>query len=347
MQSPSRSVCSSSLIIRCQTYACLGLRWIFEALTGGDLSGIPTTWFSDACDEKPELAHKVTDKEFADIMVTLKNKEHVIVGHNLFTDLAYLYNTFVGPLPKDVTNFKDRIHGLFPTIIDTKYLATQGHDSMSTFMRKSLSELLEPFKKIHTPLIVLHEEHTSYGAGLGKNHEAGFDSWMTAELFVKLSSKIYTDRKRYEIFDSDCDISLAYSTVLEKFASTNYYLSEDESIGGGAKLGSQSSEGDIVEFPIQNSNGALPTPLSDNIPPSWHADRLQKFNVDDNNPFSVLQNAGEGVGSGAEESGTEDEPKHLQWIPRMESSFWDLYVNKLRVNASDAGVCELDDGFDE
>jgi hypothetical protein len=47
---------------------------------------------------------------------------------------------------------------------------------MSPVMRKGLGELVEPFKKIHTPLIVLQEQHTSYGAIIGKQHEAGFDS---------------------------------------------------------------------------------------------------------------------------------------------------------------------------
>jgi poly(A)-specific ribonuclease len=316
-------------------------------LTGGDLSGIPTTWFSDESGDKPETAQKVIDKEFAEVMIALKNKEHVIVGHNLFTDLVCLYTTFVGPLPMDVEDFQDRIHGLFPIVIDTKYLATEGHDSMSTVMRKSLSELLEPFKKIHTPLIVLHEEHTSYGTNLGRKHEAGFDSWMTAELFVKLSSKIYTDRKRHEIFDSDTDISLTYSTALEKSTPPNYYLSEDESISGGAKLDSQSSEGNLLDLSIQTSNGAQSMSMSDNFPPSWHVDQLQKFTLDDSNPFSVLQDSGEGAGSSAEDSGMEDQLKPSQWIPRMQSSFWDLYANKLRVNASDAGVCSLDNGHNE
>jgi poly(A)-specific ribonuclease len=316
-------------------------------LTGGDLSGIPTTWFSDESEDKPETAQKVIDKELAEVIAALKDKEHIIVGHNLFTDLVCLYTTFVGPLPMDVKDFQDRIHGLFPIVIDTKYLATEGHDSMSTVMRKSLSELLEPFKKIHTPLILLHEEHTSYGTNLGKKHEAGFDSWMTAELFVKLSSKIYTDRKRHEIFDSDSDTSLTYSTALDKSTTPNFYLSEDESIGGGANLDSQSSDGNLLDLSDQNSNVGQSMSMSDNLPPSWHVNQLQNFNLDNSNPFSVLQDAGDGVGSGTEDSGTEDELKPSKWIPRIQSSFWDLYANKLRVNASDAGVCNLDDRYNE
>jgi hypothetical protein len=38
----------------------------------------------------------------------------------------------------------------------------------------ALAQLLEPFKSVHEPLVVLHEKHGSYGSG--KDHEAGFDS---------------------------------------------------------------------------------------------------------------------------------------------------------------------------
>ena len=145
-------------------------------MTGGDLSDIPVTWFCEENTKNPELKQKAIAKEFEDVKIALKKKVHVLVGHNLFTDLVCVYKTFVGPLPVLVEDFQERIRGLFPTILDTKYLATEGHDSMSTVMRKSLSELVEPFKKIHTPLIVLHENHTSYGTTIGKKHEAGFDS---------------------------------------------------------------------------------------------------------------------------------------------------------------------------
>lgn len=36
-----------------------------------------------------------------------------------------------------------------------------------------------------------------------------------------------------------------------------------------------------------------------------------------------------------------DKPEEEQCIPRMSSKFWTDYVNKLRVNGSDVGVCDL------
>jgi poly(A)-specific ribonuclease len=47
----------------------------------------------------------------------------------------------------------------------------------------------------------------------------------------------------------------------------------------------------------------------------------------------------------------EGEVKTQQWLPKMGSKFWANYVNKLRVNASEEGVCDLaerdDDDNDE
>lgn len=37
----------------------------------------------------------------------------------------------------------------------------------------------------------------------------------------------------------------------------------------------------------------------------------------------------------------ESELKTQQWLPKMNSKFWGKYVNKLRVNSSEEGVCDL------
>jgi poly(A)-specific ribonuclease len=162
------------------------LRFIFEALAGGDLSAIDPEWFSVKGSEKPEdqLAH--AEWELTAVCEALRIKNQTIVGHNLFTDLGFLYATFVGPLPHSVTHFQEDIHEFFPRIIDTKYLATHGADPMNT--RSNLKELLAPFRKVHVPLIVLHEKHTAYGALFGKEHEAGFDSLSLSLLWLIIAN---------------------------------------------------------------------------------------------------------------------------------------------------------------
>lgn len=162
---------------------------------------------------------------------------------------------------------------------------------------------------------------------------------MTAELFIKLSSKVYADRKRKEIFDSDSDSSRPY------YLAEQYSISEDESVGG-AKLNPDSSEEDLLDQPVQTSAATHSMPIEDNLPPAWHAKQLQTLTINDSNPFAVLEDSVEGTGSGADDSSKDEESVPTQWIPRMESSFWDLYANLLRVNASDKGVCDLSEEFE-
>ncbi|KAH7419618.1 ribonuclease H-like domain-containing protein [Cadophora sp. MPI-SDFR-AT-0126] len=268
-----------------------GLRWIFEALSGGELSDIDPQWFHSKIAEDSEEQWLKVQKEFAEVTEILRNKKHIIVGHNLFADLAFLFRTFIGHLPVNVKHFQEDIHALFPYVIDTKYIATYGADAMST--RFNLKELLAPFRKTHVPLILLHESHTTYGAEFGKEHEAGFDSWMTAELFVKLAAS-----KRLEAngnSDSDSEDSSDYSS-------------------GGVRL----SETDRASS-------------SSSLPPGWHANQLNA------NPYAAL----------SLDPPQDKEKDSKQWLPAFNHKFWEIYVNKLRVNASDGGVCDLAEREDD
>ncbi|KAK6582251.1 hypothetical protein PZA11_004659 [Diplocarpon coronariae] len=276
-----------------------GLRWIFEALAGGDLSGIDPEWFYDKSAPDSEEQRARVQAELASITSLIRTKKHILVGHNLFADLAFLFATFVGHLPVNVKHFQEDIHALFPHVIDTKFVASYGTDAMNP--RVGLKDLLAPLRKIHVPLIVLHEKHTAYGASFGKEHEAGFDSWMTAELFVKLAEQKYREAKALPdapFSDSDSD--------------------SDTPGGGGATL-------------------LDPTDGNGHSPAEWHARQL---NAGSDNMFAVLtdefdQKSGSGIGT----------PK--QWLPSFHSKFWDLYMNKLRVNASESGMCDLAEREDD
>ncbi|KAH8595038.1 ribonuclease H-like domain-containing protein [Bisporella sp. PMI_857] len=171
----------------------IGLRWVIEALINGNLDGIPVDWFYDNHSEDPRRQKAAVDELFDSLKTRLKKKKHIIVGHNLFADLGFLYSTFIGALPPTVTEFQKVIHEVFPVVMDTKYIATANHDSMSS--QGKLMDLLRPLQKVNGPMIVLDEEHLNY-AGVEKEHEAGFDSWITAELFLKMSMQLYDARKK-------------------------------------------------------------------------------------------------------------------------------------------------------
>ncbi|KAF7857284.1 hypothetical protein EAF04_009525 [Stromatinia cepivora] len=302
-----------------------GARFIFEALCGGDLTGIDPMW-SYTVDENvqpntTDSSRDVLESELAAVTKKLKKKQHVIVGHNLFTDLCFLYKTFIGTLPAGVGDFQSQIHSLFPFVIDTKYLATYNSDAMNP--RVNLKELLIPFQKVHMPLILLHEKHNTYGAVNGKSHEAGFDSWMTAELFVKLSAQLYAEQTDLNQYENKTQVN--YSEIEYDSDSD----SDDQEGSGGAPLVSPLSNPPIITAKL-NSDAHRPG--------DWHAMQL-------NNPFSALN---------VEYVRKEDKKRKKvafgdqmprQWIPGLEESFWEVYRNKLRVNAVEGGVCDLSCGF--
>jgi len=140
----------------------------------GNLDSIPTDWFCDFTSENPEKQKKAIDARFKALKEKLQKKQHVIVGHNLFMDLGFLYATFIGPLPPTLLGFQQAINEVFPVVFDTKYVASEGQDSMSP--QTPLKDLLKPFKRTKDgPMVALHEKHNKYG-GREMDHEAGFDS---------------------------------------------------------------------------------------------------------------------------------------------------------------------------
>ncbi len=86
-------------------------------------------------------------QQYEGLFDRLKTKRTILVGHNVFIDLLYFYANFLGKLPEKVEDFECRMHELFPTIIDTKYLATQNGEKPNQ-SRSSLEELDEDLAKV-------------------------------------------------------------------------------------------------------------------------------------------------------------------------------------------------------
>ena len=127
----------------------IGLRWLVEAICGGDMSAIDPNSF--------QTEHKASQErlaaEFNRSRDELRGCSTVLVGHNLFMDLIYFHACFFGPLPEKVEDFQQTIHTLFPRIIDTKYLATHDDTDSSTLARSSLQELDDKLSTLTQPTI--------------------------------------------------------------------------------------------------------------------------------------------------------------------------------------------------
>ncbi|KAF3044543.1 hypothetical protein E8E11_002706 [Didymella keratinophila] len=157
-----------------------GFRWIFEALVGGDINNdLLYILRSNGPSEHRDRFDRASAR--------LKKHRPVIVGHNMFTDIVYLYRTFVGPLPDTLEAFNEKLHELCPRIVDTKYLAT--HDEGDLNASPTLEEIAKGLQKQHRPTIVTHEDHAKYN-GLEAFHEAGYDSLLTATIMLRLAAKL-------------------------------------------------------------------------------------------------------------------------------------------------------------
>ncbi len=124
--------------------AQIGLRWPVEALARGNLEGLTATSFLG---DKDDVAEALSDLKAA-----LQAKQTILVGHNVFMDLVYLYQCFFGPLPDPVEDFQEVMHKLFPVIIDTKYLATR-EEVHPELARSSLEELDDQLSAQKFPII--------------------------------------------------------------------------------------------------------------------------------------------------------------------------------------------------
>lgn len=142
-------------------------------MSGGDLDGIDPKWFCDKSSKTYEEDLKQANLTIKRIRQALKRKKHIIVGHNVFTDLLFLHNSFVGHLPLTVTDFKKQMNLLFPIVIDTRFMAIYNMDTMTP--GANLRELLETFPENAMPVVLLADRHASYYSRAGKEHEAGYD----------------------------------------------------------------------------------------------------------------------------------------------------------------------------
>ncbi|EFE42803.1 CAF1 family ribonuclease, putative [Trichophyton verrucosum HKI 0517] len=197
---------------RCNIASQKGFSWVIEALMGSELSKLDLRllWRPDGMFTAAE-GSKLT-KESEALREKLRSGPPVLVGHNLFTDLVNFYKCFIGDLPSRVEDFQQAINELFPLVIDTKYMATTGgvlrdaSSALSTLMENLGSRVVPKFgilfHSMHLLLlsprkltfcangIETHPDHSSYTVSTPM-HEAGYDSLMTAQIFLKLAVQLY------------------------------------------------------------------------------------------------------------------------------------------------------------
>lgn len=185
-----------------------GFRWVIEALTGGDLSRLTPQVFQPLVGLVEEEENAVAFYKRTVNGLKNRNGRIPLVGHNLFMDVVYLWECFYGGLPDKVEEFADLLHEKFPLLIDTKYIFT--HDCGDMNPVASLDDIAKAYENVTKPEIskfcqcvsrilliglVMDAKHTRY-ENAACPHEAGYDSLLTAQNFLKQAVQLPGARPR-------------------------------------------------------------------------------------------------------------------------------------------------------
>lgn len=134
------------------------------------------------------------------------------VGHNCLLDLMYLYHCFIANLPDNYFEFKERLRNSGNSFYDTKYIALKFADTFGTDTR--LEDLIKNIQKRYAgrlTALALDGEFRRYSLENPNLHEAGYDSYVTAWVYLqmmKLRDDIDDCRNRININFSFFKINL-------------------------------------------------------------------------------------------------------------------------------------------
>ncbi|KAK5641654.1 hypothetical protein RI129_010201 [Pyrocoelia pectoralis] len=134
--------------------------------------------------EEEELQQSIG---FSTVIKAIVESGKLLVGHNMCLDLLHTINQFLIPLPFEYEEFKEIAHYSFPKILDTKYMSSTAPLKNlidSTVVAHLLSTIQrEPFK---IPTIEIEENAEGYNLEHSKQHEAGYDAYITGLSFLAM-----------------------------------------------------------------------------------------------------------------------------------------------------------------
>lgn len=307
-----------------------GFRWVVEALHGGDISRIDLRECAKNSATGEPLAFHVDEfrPQYHRAQSLLRNNPKRIVGHNCFLDLVYIYRTFVGKLPDTVEEFQRKLHKLWPNVVDTKYMSTHNCGDINPV--SSLEQIADQLSQQEKPVIELDPAHQKYKDAEAL-HEAGYDSYLTAQIAIRLSAKLEQEDEYHSLNEPNGPDAVESVTD----ATNGLKLTE-------TALVQHTYHAELGTSPPEDANGFIPSiegaqwkrkgdptlaPASPDDPFAYNPKDLKhRFRYSD---------ADKTVPGG---------------MPRFSSDFWRTYGNKLRVFGTQEAVCVLDENaveFDE
>lgn len=340
-------------------YAQTGFRWVIEAMVGTSLGHIDLTWFAgDPETGNPRFYDTVAfEARFNRASTNLKKKRPVLVGHNCFTDLIYLYSSFIATLPDTVEEFLLQIHELFPMVVDTKYLFT--HNCGNLNPASSLDTIEEGLRNEDTPRIEMQEGYTKY-VDEEMYHEAGYDSFLTARVMILLSSQL--ERKgQYLPDDRIPDSSPKFHRHKHKDSvAVSMNATSPPAASSPSKSFSKVQEPTSYTSQPQNKQGPGSAKITSRFATKTLFEALASAVDDENNNDEEVEIHGSAVvgssfaldpsarpfpitDSGSHTAEQEEtQAEQDAFMPPFTSDFWRVYANKLRVFGTVEGMLDLD-----
>ncbi|XP_072932243.1 poly(A)-specific ribonuclease PARN-like [Epargyreus clarus] len=131
------------------------------------------------------------DVGFSKVARMISESGKLVIGHNMLLDLMHTLNHFFQPLKgMDYAAFKEFAHCMFPKLLDTKYMSSLPplKDKVNSSVLKHLFQTLSeaPFSMPN----VESDEGRGYTRCADKQHEAGYDAYVTGLCFLAMSAHV-------------------------------------------------------------------------------------------------------------------------------------------------------------
>ena len=131
---------------------------------------------------------------FTQVIQAMIDAKKPIVAHNPQMDILFVYEQFIAPLPDSFLDFCTEWRQLFPCIYDTRIIGKATLDqifSKITTDKKYQSILSFQFDSNTDAQFAAYESHA-------QAHDAGYDAYMTGQVFATLTKKLQVDKLEAE-----------------------------------------------------------------------------------------------------------------------------------------------------
>ena len=251
----------------------IGFRWIIDGIMGRDLSRLPDDYLLPALPSTVSAAEgeKPVKAFLQDLNSKLRARRKVLVGHNCMTDIMFLYKMAIGDLPEKLEDFKDKIHDMFPAIIDTKFLSNSFSEKHGRLDLGSVAQDLE--LEEGGPELYTSAEFDRYTDNVWL-HEAGYDSYITAIVAIRMASKLQRDgssrKQDHDRQQQDVAKAAAVSSSIPDFGVTEEYVTATESMDDLSEVssggGTSTIQPQVLKTPTTPTNPSSASPTSSSKP---------------------------------------------------------------------------------